>query len=80
MAGRCMGYHNVGYLRFEVFWQNEGWFGGRSSNLTAKPLVRLRRAAKRIKARSKQMTLCRAEQVSFRNFLTKFDLPTSSAA
>jgi hypothetical protein len=26
MAGRCMGYHNVGYLRFEVFWQNEGWF------------------------------------------------------
>ena len=32
MAGRYNGYHSIhreeieGYLRFEVFWQNAGWF------------------------------------------------------
>jgi hypothetical protein len=32
MAGRFQGYHAIrreeteGYLKFEVFWQNDGWF------------------------------------------------------
>ena len=33
MAGRCMGYHDVGYLRFEVFWLKKAGFGDRSSSV-----------------------------------------------
>jgi hypothetical protein len=63
MAGRFQGYHAIrreeteGYLKFEVFWQNDGWFWRPLFQLDGEALDRLRRAAKRMKARLLQMRL-----------------------